>query len=745
MELLAQDFAGRAPSLRNKLADPSFIGMTHDDMENLVRTEEVMRNKDMGYLEKIGANYKKNRALVQSSEIGVARWQAQLGIGDEVSERELLRLENLEKDTGFTHDTNFIAGIPIESVGMLPMVFDVLAEGGVAGAGGAMVGAAVGGAITRTPAGAAAGARFGGGLAFKMGVFHSVFNIESGLAYNDYARIEGVDKDMAAKASIVVGVINGSLEFLSLGLIGRTVTPAMRSVLRTRVRRMMATESGRKIIERIAGRYLTAAAGEGLTEGLQEVSTMAGEEFTGMFKEGEEVTEEKIIAAFDAVQEKLPEIIKSDQVKGAALVGLQAGLGLSFPGSVASSISQTRSQKTKTNVEQAKIDKIVDLSTNAKLRPRSGKVYRQTIEEIAEEIEATTGDVNEIYWTASEAMKWLEAEEIDITEPPPNAAVASIIEQLSDALATDGDIVLSIADFATDIAPSESFAETVRAHVKMGDDTFTQGELKDVDATVEKRIKRLIADAKITVEQQRQVELIAAQVTEQLIDTKKLDKDSAKTSAALISNYVLTKAARTGLAVEDVFAKMGVEIVGPEHAPLEGDAILDQVIESNRMAEVQLARLDEESAKLDQESEIVGAQLEQFNQLTTTLTEKLDKDFQDIGDEELEGSFFEALRQETLPKGSNFDFGPAGAAVFPFQDIEGTTATPSGLTKQVRGLQEANQANIDRQGEIAAVKNWGSNGHKLTLVRGCSIRVRLMKPATCSRRWKKKLIFLRKN
>jgi len=702
LDLLAQDYGRRAPSLRNKLADPSFVGMTHDDMENLVRTEEVMRNNDMGYLEKIGANYKKNRALVESSEIGVARWQAQLGIGDEVSERQLLRLENLEKDTGFTHETGFFAGIPVESVGMLPMVFDVLAEGGIAGTGGAALGGAIGFAATRTPAGATAGAKFGGGLAFKMGAFHSVFNIESGLAYNDYVQTDGIDRDMAAKASIVVGAINGSLEFFSLSLIGRTVTPALRSVIRSRVRRMMATETGRQVIQRIAGRYLAAAGGEGLTEGMQEVSTMAGEVFAGMFKEGEEVTEENLNTAFDEMQGALPEIIKSDEVKGAALVGLQAGLGLSFPGSVASSVSQTRGKKTKTNVEQGRIDKIVELSTDAKLRPRSGKVYRQTIEEIAEEIEATTGEVNEIYWTASEALKWLEAEEIDINEPPPSAGVASILEQLSDALATDGDIVLSIADFATDIAPSENFAETVRAHVKMSDDAFTQGELKDVDATVEKRIKKLIDDAKISVETQRQVELIAAQVTEQLIDTNKLDKESAKTSASLISNYVLTKAARTGMSVEDVFAKMGIEIVGPEHAPLEGDAILDQVIEANRMAEVQLARLDEEGARLDQESEIIGAQIGQFDNFVEMLSRNLGIDFREATDTDLEGNFFEALSQETLPKGSNFDFGPAGVAVFPFQDIEGTQATPSGLTQQVRGLQEANQANIDRQAEIEA-------------------------------------------
>ena len=697
LQLLDSDVGRRAPTVTSRLTDPRFVGMTHDDMDNLVQTEELMRNKDLGYLEKIGANWKKNSALIKSSDIGVARWQAQLGLGDEVSERELLRLENLERDTAFTHDTGFFAGIPIESVGMIPMVLDVLAEGGIAGAGGAVVGGLIGLAATRTPAGASAGAKFGGGLAFKLGVFHSVFNIESGLAYNDYAKAEGIDLDMAAKAAIAVGVINGSLEFLSLSLIGRTVTPAIRSVIRSRVRRMMATETGRQLILRIAGRYLTAAAGEGVTEGMQEVSTMAGEVFSGMFKEGEEVTGEKLDAAFAEVQEKLPEIIKSDEVKGAAVVGLQAGLGLSFPGTVASSITQSRGQKTKTGVEQERIEKIVELSTDAKLRPRAGRVYRQTIEEIAEEIEATTGEVNEIYWTASEALKWLEAEAIDITEPPPNAAVASIIEQLSDALSTDGDIVLSIADFATDIAPSENFADTVRAHVKMSDDTFTQDELANVDETVEKRIKQLIEDAKINVEQQRQTEVIAEGVTEQLVNTEKLTPDAAKTLASLITNYVLTKAARTGLSVEDVFKRMGLTIVGPEAAPL-GEGALEQVIGSEEIRAKNLEKLRGERDELKSQFDEAVKERTNILQFLATLSEQIKEptfeDEIDIGgletidindDQALEQRFTQTLFRDLLPRNAVLRSEPGQESVI--QRQEGEVATPKKLVKQVREIQ----------------------------------------------------------
>ena len=687
LQLLDSDVGRRAPTVTSRLNDPRFVGMTHDDMENLVQTEEWMRNKDLGYLEKIAANYRKNVALVKSSDIGVARWQAQLGLGDDVSERELLRLDSLERDTAFTHDTGFFAGIPIESVGMLPMVFDVLAEGGIAGAGGAVLGGAIGFAATRTPAGAAAGARFGGGLAFKLGVFHSVFNIESGLAYNDYASVDGIDLDMAAKASIVVGAINGSLEFLSLSLIGRTVTPAIRSVIRSRVRRMMATESGRAVIQRIAGRYLTAAAGEGITEGMQEVSTMAGEVFSGIFKEGEEVTADKIGEAFDAIQEALPEIIKSEEVKGAAIVGVQAGLGLSFPGTVASSITQTRGKKTKTGSEQEKIDKIVELSVDAKLRPRSGRVYRQTIEEIAEEIEATTGEVNEIYWTAREALKWLEAEGIDISEPPPNAAVASIIEQLSDALATDGDIVLSIADFATDIAPSENFAETVRAHVKMSSDTFTQEEIGNIDETVERRIKQLIEDAKITVEQQRQAEVVAELVTSQLVDTKKLDKDAAKTSAALISNYVLTKAARTGLSVEDVFARMGLEIVGPDAAPL-GEDDLEQLSD---LAGPQLVSILEEQQKLVEEEKSLDDEGDNLTQVfTKIISTGIREGVDEVDNQDLERIMSNLLFEGAIPLRSSEK--PSAGRLFGLSTKEGGTVnSPESLVTRFRELEKRGQ------------------------------------------------------
>ena len=572
LSLLAPDFGQRAPTIRNKFRDPSFVGMTHDDVENLVQTEELMRAKNLGYFEKIGANFRKNQAVIEASGIGVARWQAQLGIGDEVSEREILRLENLQKDMGFKSDEGFFAGIPIESIGMLPMIFDVVSEGGVAAVGGAAVGGLVGAAVTRTPAGAAAGAKFGGGIAFKIGVFHSVFNIESGLAYNDYISHEGVDRDLAAKSAIVVGIINGSLEFASLKLIGRTATPLVRSLIRRKVRRAMATETGRQMIQRIAGRYLAATAGEGLTEGAQEVTTMFGDVFTSQFADGKEVTEETVDAAFAEAIKKFPEIVASEQVREAAIVGVQAAAGLSTPGTVGSAVAAAKRNQTKTQVEQSRIDQIVELSKESKVRGRSGRVYRQTIEEVAAEIEESTGEVNEIYWTAREALAWLEAEEIDITEPPPNAAVASIIEQLQDALASDGDIVLSIADFATDIAPSDSFKDTVRAHVKMSDETLTQDEAGNIDETIEKRIKRLVADAQVTLEQQRQTEVITDLVVTQLVDTNQMTPEEAKTSSAIITEYVLTKAARTGLSVEEVFKTMGLEIVGPD-AVLEGDVL----------------------------------------------------------------------------------------------------------------------------------------------------------------------------
>lgn len=699
LELLGNDIGSRAPTVLSRMNDPRFVGMTHDDMENLVATEELMRGQNLGYFEKIAANYRKNRALVESSDIGVARWQAQLGIGDEVSERELLRLDNLERDTSFTHDTGFFAGIPIESVGMLPMVFDVLAEGGVAGSIGAIGGGAIGGivggaggffttggpgVIPGAQVGAVQGARFGATIGFKMGVFHSVFKIESGLAYNDYVRTAGIDRDMAAKASIVVGVINGALEFASLSLIGRTATPAIRSVIRSRVRRMMATESGRQVIQRISGRYLAAAAGEGLTEGLQEVSTMAGDTFTNMFKDGEEVTEEKLDAAFAEIQEKLPEIIKSEEVRESATVGLQAGLGLSFPGTVGSVITRNTGQKTKTEVEQKRIDQFVELSTDAKLRPRSTRVYRQTIEEIAEEIEATTGEVSEIHWTAREALAWLEAENIDISKPPPNAAVASIIEQLSDALATDGDIVLSIADFATDIAPSDSFAETVRPHVKMSTDTFTQDELANVDETIERRIKALIEDAKVSVEQQRQAELIAQTVTAQLVDTKRLTEDAAKTSSALIVNYVLTKAARTGLSVEDVFERMGLQIVGPEAAPL-GEGALEQVIEPEVITDKIRQQIAEEQVEVIADLEKVNEKLSQINSLEEQLDLNVGVNIQDVSDADLERTISAAIFEKDLPRDSEFAFSPG--AVFPFRSTGKKAASPSALVKQIRDIQ----------------------------------------------------------
>ncbi len=616
------NFADEAPTLFRKLQDPRFAGITHDDLENLVQLERSIRRANLTYTEKIGANFRKNQAVVESSEIGFQGILFELGKGEGITEQMQNRLGELDETMHFTHDSSFLAGVPIEAIGQLPILIDVIGEGGVAAAFGAAAGAAVGGLITKTPAGAAAGARVGGGLAFKAGVIQAVFKLEGGLAFLDYTRetdnLNPVNRKLAAQAAVTVGAINAMAEFFSLSLLGRTLQPALRNVIRRRVRQMMATETGKQIVKRIAGRYAGAVLGEGITEAFQEITLMMGAEFVEQFEAGQDITQEQLNSAFNVVLDKAPEIILSDEALASGKVGLQASIGLAGVGSSANAttaIVKHRGQQSKTRVEQRKIDNIVETSNDSKVRDRSGRVFRQTIQEVSDEIEATTGEVSQIHWTAREAQAWLESEGIDIAETPDNPAIASIIEQLPEALSTDGEITLSIADFATDIAPSESFQETVRPHIKLSPDAFTPDEVANADETIEKRVKKLIADAQDSAETQRQADVIANDVITQLIDTGRMKADIARASAQPLLHWVLTKAHRTGETPEQVYARMGLKIVGPEAAPLgegaleQGDVVRPETLQAKLLGEIGLERTrleKEQSESTAERAQIIG-------------------------------------------------------------------------------------------------------------------------------------------
>lgn len=678
---------GDSPATARNFEDPDFAAIAQDDVERLTRIEQELAHPET-YREKLQAAGFKGLAIVEASQIGMAAVDAELGIRDPLSVVEIARLADLERHMQFEDDSGFLAGIPIAAFEQLPILGKIIESGGKVGAIGAALGAVGGGLTTKTPQGAVAGAAVVGGLFFKAGSFGGAFELEGGLAFNQYVA-EGIDRRTAAEAAVVVGAINGSLELVSLRLLGKTFKGAA-PLIRKKVRQALTTEPGRQAVKRIVAAYLVSVAGEGITEGVQETVTILGEGFAKALDD-ENFDEATFSDAFDSVIDDLSKIPEGEsQIAAAAEKGVQASILLASPGTVASATVQAREKKNGSEQDIEKIDRIIEASNESKLRERSPRRFSQLIEEMQEE----TGEISDIYITASEAQAWIVQEGIDI-ENPVNVAIETIVEQLPEALAAKGDVAVPIADFATYVAPSSNF-ETIRAHVKLRADALTADELSNFDKTVEERIKKLVADAQENIETQRQAEVVYEDVKQQLIATEQLTPENAAVAAKIIPAYVTTKAARTGLSVEEVYQRMGLSIVGPE-VELTGDT-LEQVIGSEEMRAKNLEKLRGERDELKLQFEEAVKERTNIIQFLATLSEQIKEptfeDEIDIGgleaidindDQALEQRFTQTLFRDLLPRNAVLRSEPGQESVI--QRQQGEVATPKKLLEQVREIQ----------------------------------------------------------
>ena len=91
------------------------------------------------------------------------------------------------------------------------------------------------------------GAKWGG----RAGVAKGSFELEAGLAFNEYVAMKDeqgnlMNPDIAAAGAVTVGAVNAGLEFASFWALGRTITPAMRLVLRNKVKQILLTQTRRR-------------------------------------------------------------------------------------------------------------------------------------------------------------------------------------------------------------------------------------------------------------------------------------------------------------------------------------------------------------------------------------------------------------------------------------------------------------------------------------------------------------------
>ena len=296
--------------------------------------------KKMADVESIWTKIKKSYVL-GSRNVQLGRLRAQEIYGDESPELQE-RIDLIRADMNPPQpDENFLETVLTGAAEQLPLLGAGLIRAQAEGTRGAIVfgtGTAIAGQL-----GPQAGlpeeiitvpvaATIGFGLGAAKGASQSIFEIEAGLAYDEFLDIrdeagQPIDKNVLKAAATGVGLINASLEFVSLGklletipggekLIGKMTTGA--------VKQMLKNTAVRQSLAQIAGRFVGAVGTEAVTEMAQETVTILASEFSKLQAEHAEGQE---FAPTDTVE-------ATNRIIGAGYEALAATIGLGLPGSV---------------------------------------------------------------------------------------------------------------------------------------------------------------------------------------------------------------------------------------------------------------------------------------------------------------------------------------------------------------------------------------------------------------------------
>jgi hypothetical protein len=200
--------------------------------------------------------------------------------------------------------------------------------------------------------------------------------------------------------------------------------------------------------------------------------------------------------------------------------------------------------------DQKRLDGLISLSQASKTNERAADMFEDLVNKMDPD--------QQIY---------IDAEAVDLLDNPPEF----LTEQLKDG--SGGTVAMPLSQFLKEIAGDEAALEIVRPFIKTNESHQNQTEAEQEDDS--EYIKAILAKAAETQETKTAADKIYEQVTEQLVATGQLSTASARQAATLVPSQVTVQYEHlksigyknedgSEVTLEQVFADIGLEIVGPE-------------------------------------------------------------------------------------------------------------------------------------------------------------------------------------
>jgi len=217
--------------------------------------------------------------------------------------------------------------------------------------------------------------------------------------------------------------------------------------------------------------------------------------------------------------------------------------------------------------EQRTIDSIAADAGKAKINEIDKESFRQFVNE--------AGPDSNVFIDGEQAALYMQdktPEEIN-TDP----GLKLIGDQVQEAAAVGGDVVISVGDFAADIANTEHY-DALRPSMTMSGESIPPFR-QEIDQTeTDNYIQKLTEIAQENVSQYVESQEIYNNVRGQLIDTGQMSPQAASVSAEIVPAWFTVHAQKTGVTVEQAYKDAGLTIEGPQTGrPAElGPDVLEQ-------------------------------------------------------------------------------------------------------------------------------------------------------------------------
>lgn len=191
--------------------------------------------------------------------------------------------------------------------------------------------------------------------------------------------------------------------------------------------------------------------------------------------------------------------------------------------------------KIKSQLEQVRLDKTIELMQKSNLVKRSDKGIAEFVESVDPDIKFRISN--------------------DIFDKYDGDLPDSIIKQ---ANILGDDVILSTEEFTRDVLKNETLLQAVRPFLKTSEDGLTQQELQDSSVS---RSSIIVEEAARNAQIETEVDDFTESVVDQIVSTGRLSKNNAKVSASVIGSYVSTRAKQLGLTANDIISRMNLKVV----------------------------------------------------------------------------------------------------------------------------------------------------------------------------------------